>query len=301
MLYLLHPGYEVVTEISRRQDLNARGDMGPYWFALAWLARTDKNGQLATLANHFAPKRASLSLLMEYPELSGGGPSPRPVPDDYSRLYRHNRIVHVRRGPMSAVVLGGNRNRVFTFRNGDAVINAVRFASAFFGKGQFASPQIEEAGNGWRLTQSLEGPYYQPLDPPRKVNADEWEDTRSGRRRTEISTLTQSVTITPSEKGFRVRVQSKGQADVPLSLEINFREGGRFEGAVEPVPKIADAFILESGSAVYRVGQYGIRFGPGTSGHLWTQIRGADAKLPGPGVYLTGFTPFDHTIELDCV
>ena len=301
MLYLLHPGYEVVTEISRRQDLNARGDMGPYWFALAYLARHDRNGQFATLAGHFAPTRASLSLLMEYPELASGGPPLKPVPDQYTKFYRHNHLAHVRRGQMSGVILGAGRNRVFTFRNGEAVINAVRFATAFFGKGQFASAEIAESGGSWRLTQSLDGPYYQPLDPPRHVGAEDWETARRDRRRTEISQLTQSATITATQKGFRVRVQSTGQADVPLSLEINFREGGKFEGPIEAVPKIADAFVLKSGSAVYRAGQYGIRFGPGANSHLWTQVRGADMKLPGPSVYLTGFTPFDHTIEFECV
>ena len=70
MLYLLHPGYEVVTEISRRQDLNTRGDMGPYWFALAYLAQHARDGRFATLAQHFAATRASLSAVMEYPELA---------------------------------------------------------------------------------------------------------------------------------------------------------------------------------------------------------------------------------------
>jgi hypothetical protein len=299
MMYLLHPGYEVVTEISRRQDLNARGDMGPYWFALAYLAHHGKNGQFATLARHFAPTRAGLSLLMEYPELAGPGPAPQPVPDQYTKFYRHNQLVHVRRGPVSAVILGADRNRVFAFRNGDAIINAVRFASAFFGKGQFAAENIEERDGGYFLSQSLEGPYYQPLDPVRKVGPDDWGEVRAARKRTEISKLTQSATVTPTAKGFRLRVQSHGQADVPLAVEINFREGGRFEGPVETVAKIPDAFALKSGSGVYCVGSYGIRFGNGANAHMWTQVRGADAKLPGPSVYLTGFTPFDHTIEFE--
>lgn len=301
MLYLLHPGYEVVTEISRRQDLNTRGDMGPYWFALAHLARHDRNGQFAALAGHFAETRAGLSALMEYPELAAAGPAPQPVPDRYTKFYRHNQLVHVRQGPMSVVVLGAARNRACTFRNGDAVINAVRFATSFFGRGQFSAASVEELGKGWRLTQSLEGAYYQPLDPPRQVTADEWADVRRNRERTQISRLTQTATIIPGDKSVRIRVQSIGQADVPLALEINFREGGQFEGAVQPAGKDPEILLLREGTAVYRAGKNGIRFGPGAGGHTWTQIRGADAKLPGPSVYLTGFTPFDHTIELECV
>lgn len=301
MLYLLHPGYEVVTEISRRQDLNTRGDMGPYWFALAQLASRDKNGQFATLARHFAPQRASLSALMEYPELTAPGPAPQPIPDQYTKLYRHNQLVHVRHADLSAVVLGADRNRFFTFRNGEAVINAVRFATSFFGKGQFSSPRVEEIENGWRLEQSLEAAYYQPLDPARHVNADDWTTVRRERKRTEISTLTQSVTVTAGKRSSLLHVQSVGQRDVPFALEINFREGGKFEGPVEPLPDIPGAFLLKSGSAVYRQGEYGIRFGPGAAAHSWTQIRGADAKLPGPSVYLTGFTPFDQKIDFECV
>ncbi len=302
MLYLLHASYEVVTEISRRQDVNQRGDMGPYWFSLAYLARRHKSrdGRFETLADHFAPTRAGLSTLMEYPELQSPGPPQLPIPDDHCKAFPHNRLFHVRRGRMSASILAGGRSRFFTFRNGDAVVNAVRFASAFFGKGQFSAPVVEETGNEFWMKQSLEAPYYQPLDPVERVNADQWGTTRLKRRQSEICHLTQSVAISEHEKGFRVRIQSQGTKDVPLAVEINFREGGKLEGVV-PAHKVADGWILESGRGVYRAGSNAIRFGPGVRAHAYTQVRGADPKLPGPSVYLTGNTPFDHTIEFECL
>ncbi len=299
MLYLLHPGYEVVTEISRRQDLNTRGDMGPYWFALAYLAQHAREGRFAVLAQHFAATRASLSALMEYPELATSSTSPVAIPEDYRRAFPHNAFVRFRRGAMSATVLGGGRSRFFTLRQGGAVINAVRFASAFFGRGQFSSPTLIDHNGELRLNQELQAQYYQPLDPARKVNADEWADTRADRKRTEVCRLVQSATVTETPKGFRLRVRSEGTNDVPVAVEINFRPGGKFEG-VSLAPKVEDAWLASSGRMSYRVGSDVIRFGPGAAEHAYTQVRGAEAKLAGPSVYLTGFTPFDRTIEFEC-
>jgi hypothetical protein len=200
---------------------------------------------------------------------------------------------------VSATILAGERSRFFTLRNGDAVINAVRFASAFFGRGQFAAPTLNDNAGVIDLSQQLTAQYYQPLDPARKVNADEYSSTVKARRRTEICRLQQSVTVTETASGFRLRIRAHGTGNVPLAVEINFREGGALEGAT-PVAKVSDAYLLSSGKASYRVGSDIIRIGPGFSEHSYTQVRGAEPKLAGPSVYLTGLTPFDRTIDFDC-
>jgi hypothetical protein len=298
MLYLLHPDYEVVTEISRRQDRNQRGDMGSYWFSLQYMAAHDRDGRFATLARHFAPARAGLSALMEYPELLETVPL-QPVPDNYRRDFPHNHLVRIRRGPMSATILTHDNSRVFTLRNGKAVINAVRFASAFFGKAQFIPAQVDQTGRSIRLVQNLSGPYFQPFDPPRRISADEWDTTRPLRRQSEVARLEQSATIAETGRGFSVRIQAHGTNGVPLAIEINLREGGEVIGVVA-APKVQNGWLLQSGHATYRVGSDVIRFGPGTGAHAYTQVRGAEPKLEGPSVYLTGFTPFDHTLEFEC-
>ena len=300
MLYLLHPGYEVVTEISRRQDLNQRGDMGPYWFALAYLAAHANDRRFATIAQHFAPTRAGLSALMEYPELAAGTSMVSPVPENYRRAFPHNGFVRIRRGPVSATVLGGGRSRFFTLRNGEAVINAVRFASAFFGRGQFSSETLEENEKIIDLKQELQAHYYQPLDPARTVTAEDWRRLTADRKRSELCRLTQTVVITETAKGFRLRLQSFGTDNVPLAVEINFREGGKLEG-VKPAHKVEDGWLFASGQATYRMGSDTIRFGPGFAEHSYTQVRGAEPKLAGPSVYMTGLTPFDRTLDFECV
>jgi hypothetical protein len=65
-----------------------------------------------------------------------------------------------------------------------------------------------------------------------------------------------------------------------------------------PVPRVSSAYLLASGQGgAWRVGAHEIRFGPGLAEHRYTQVRGAEPKLPGTSVYLTGYTPFDHTVE----
>ncbi|MGH9627426.1 MAG: hypothetical protein ACRD7E_03560 [Bryobacteraceae bacterium] len=294
MLYLLHPGYEVVTEISRRQDVNQRGDLGSYWFTLQYLALLDGNGIYAGLADHFAPSRASLSALMEYPDLAKAGPERQAVPTDYEKEFPHLEVVRFRRGPVSATLLNG-KDRFFTLRRGEAIISAVRFTSAFYGKGQFVPSKLVKQEGNYQLTQQLEAPYYQPLDPPRRVTPEQWDDLRALREQTEISRFEQIATLAELPAGFRLRIQAHGTRNVPVTVQLNLAADTKIEGCKQ-FSRNNQAYFLESGHGVVRGGESAIRFGPGLRLHSYTDVRGAGPELPGPSIYLTGYAPFDHTL-----
>ena len=285
MLYLLHPGYEVVTEISRRQDRNARADMGGYWLPLHYLAVRDGNGRFAALAAHFAD-RARLSCMMEFPEMNAPLPAPAALPEDFERELPSIDAVRFGRGPVSATILSGD-SIFFTFRRGAAVVNAVRFASAFFGKGQFVPDKVRKQGREYVLRQQLEAPYYQPL--ARSVPPGQWSALRAERRQTQICRLRQSAAIGEIPGGFRLRLQAEGTPGVPVAVEISLRPGGRLEGV--------DSRGVISSQAVYTVGDDRVHIGPPLAEHHYTAVRGAEPQLPGDSIYLTGFTPFDHVVE----
>lgn len=298
LLYLLHGDGEVVTEISRRQDVNTRGDAGRYWFGARYVALTDRDRQLATLAESLTPANATLAAMLEYPMLTASLPAGEKLPANYEKAFPDLGIIRIRRQETSASTMLSGNSRFFSLRHGDAVINAVRFASAFFGKGQFIPEQGRKEGSAQVLTQSLRAPYYQPVD--HVVKSAGWNAVRAQRKQSQVCNLEQKATIAETSKGFRLRLQSAGTGDIPIAVEINFREGGQIEGCVKS--KIAtDSWVLQDGQGLYRSAKNQIRFGPGLGEHMFTQIRGAEPKLAGPSVYITGFTPFDRTIEFECI
>ncbi|HUQ93916.1 MAG TPA: hypothetical protein VM120_19715 [Bryobacteraceae bacterium] len=132
MFYLMHPGDELVSEISRRQDRDQRGDIGAYWFPMHYMTAQDGNPRYAWVARKYAAERAGLSLLMEYPELLRPLPAAVAPEQNYERVFPKLEIVRIRRGTRSATIMLHEDSRFFQLRNGDAVISAIRFASAFF-------------------------------------------------------------------------------------------------------------------------------------------------------------------------
>ena len=296
LLYLLHADGEVVTEISRRQDQYTRGITSGYWFPVTYLALADRDGQFATLARQ-SEAGARLSALLEYPELSRPLPAAAPLPVDFERALPDVGLARIRRGPLSATLVLGGASRFFALRYGRAVIEGVRFATAFFGKGQFIADAGEKRGNSYVFTQSLEAPYYQPLS--QTVTPDSWAETRAQRRQSEVCRLEQSAEITEHARGFRLRIRAEGTRGVPLAVEICLREGGTLQGcrAIRATP---DAHVLPGGMATYTSGANQIRFGPGEAAHEYVQVRGAEPRLAGESVYITGYTPFDRTIEFEC-
>ncbi|MCS7315571.1 MAG: hypothetical protein NZ554_08870 [Bryobacteraceae bacterium] len=296
LLYLLHPDGEVVTEISRRQDQYLRGDAASYWFALQYLALRDGDGRFAALARRYFPRQAYLSTIMEFPELLRPLPPQTPLPTDYERLFPALGIARIRRGALSATIFLRGQSRFLHMRRGAAVVEAVRMASAFFGKGQFVPQRGEKRGGSYQLEQTLEGDYLQPLDPPRRIDPEDWASSRSQRRRTQVCTLTQRATVSETASGFRLRLEVRGTERVPVAVEINLRPGGRLEGA-EAAPGVSDAWLFHGGEVRYRVGADTLAIGPGLREHAYTQVRLAEPKLQGPSLYLTGYSPLDHTVE----
>ena len=296
LMYLIHADGEVVTEISRRQDQFTRGGLAGYWFSLTYMAVTDRDGAFATMAQQ-AADGVRLSALLEYPQLSQPLPASQPLPTDYERTFSDIGIARVRRGPLSATLVLGGSSRLFSMRYGDAVVEGVRFATSFFGKGQFIPDTAVKQGGSYVFRQSLQAPYYQPL--PRTITPDTWGPTRPERQQTEINRLEQVAEVTDTAAGFRVRARAHGTNGVPLALEIAFRYGGRVEGctAVRGTP---GSYVLERGTGSYRAGRNEIRFGAGSAPHRYVQLRGAEPKLPGESVYITGFTPFDRTVTFEC-
>jgi hypothetical protein len=300
MLYLLHPDGEVVTEISRRQDLNQRGNLYNSWLGIAYLAAQDRDGQMANLARSVQAQGAGVAAFLSFPHLLDTAlPPSQALPESFEKIMPVTGLVRVRRGKLSVSILRG-RDHFFTFRYGNAVVNTVRFASAFFGKGQFAGDTLEKRGGAFVLTQRLTAGYYQPFDPPRRVTTETYDDTRSQRRQTEVCHLTSSVELTETPTGFRLRLRVTGTDEVPLAVEINLRAGGSLTGA-EKHPQFADAWVLREGYATYSLGGDRIRIGPGTAPHTYLEVRGARPRLAGPSLFLTAITPVDQVIAFEAL
>jgi hypothetical protein len=299
-LYLMHPGDELVTEISGRQDRNVVGSMGVNWLGLRYLAVKDGNGICAGLVRRHQAKHGALNQWALLPALHKDLPASEAVPSDYHRLFRSGGFARIRRGDASATILLDRKDRVFSLHKGGCVLNAVRFASAFFGKGQFVGESYRREGDAYVMEQRLRGPYYQPFADDTKVPSDPavWAATRRRREQSEVAEMVQRCRVVETSRGFEVELTSQGTDKIPVAVELNFREDVRLDG-VSVIPETSNRYLLASGTGRATVGRDTIRFGPGLGQHLYTEVRGARPKLPGPSVFLTGFTPFRHVLKFE--
>ncbi len=300
MAYLLHPNHEVVTEISLRQDLNTRSTMSKYWFSLRYLAIHDQNGLFAAMLAPLEPDGLHLPTLMEYPELSKALPVPTAIPDNYVLPLPRSGVTRIRRGKRSTTIMHKLNTRWLTLRNGEAVINGVRFAGSFFGKGQFKPTKFKAREDGYYFSQEIRGQYYQPITDPAHlpVPQDDVGRAKSYRATSEHCVIHYEGIVRETKEGFELTIEAHGTDDVPMAVEISLRPGGILSG--DGLQALGDdTHLLKSGDARYSVGNDVLVFGPGIAEHSDIQLRGAEGKLPGTSVYLTGFTPFKQVITIN--
>jgi hypothetical protein len=300
--YYLHPNGEIVTEASGRQDNSIVGTLENYYYPYRYLAIKDKNSQFAAACRlieetAFAKITGFLHYFLEDPGLWQTLPVSSPLPVDYAKVFSHSGLTRIRRGDYDGSILL-NTASFFTFHKKKVVLQGVRFASAFFGKGQFSSATMEQKDGKYILSASLEGPYFQPLPVEYLPDDGDWEKMPKTRRpQSEVQKYTAMVRIGEIEGGFELDIDIQGTDHVPLAVELIFREGGSFSG-VEGHPEMKDVQYLKERSGTYTVDGESIHFGPGIHQHQWVEIRGALPRVNAPTVFLTGFTPFHHTIRI---
>ena len=299
-LYYIHPNGEVVTEGSSRQDRGVIGKMSVYYGNYRYMSILDNNGQMAEVCRLIertnSPQALAgyLGYFLENPQISRELPTSHALPTNYVKAFPFSGLVRIRRENWDCTILSKNTSWL-TFHKGNAVLQAMRVACSFFGKGQFDSEKIEKQGDTWTLTKSLEGPYYQPFEKDKISPDGDFEKMpRYLRKQSEIQKLETTVKIIEKPQGIEVEIEMRGTDNVPVSLELIFRPGGTFNG----VEKLLNSYLLSGEKGEYVVGDDKISFGPGKIEHKGLQLRGALPAADAPTVYITGFTPFKHVISL---
>lgn len=303
MHYYIHPNGEVVTEASNRQDKGQIGTMENYYYAARYMALLDHDGEMAAICKLIEnesgsqPPQQFLDYFLAEPFLWKDLPAEKPLPVSYVKNFPYSGVVRIRRNEWDATLLTNNAGWL-TFHKKQAVLQAMRIAASFFGKGQFQTENIIVGNNRFVLTRKLEGDYFQPYPKDQiPADGDMAKMPRTNRKKSNIQYLTTTITVAEAEKGIRIDIDMSGTDRVPVSMELIFRKGGKFSG-VQPVPGKENAFLFSEEKGTYTVGSDTIHFGPGKIEHKGIQLRGALPAMDAPTVYLTGLTPFRHTLYI---
>ena len=300
--YYIHPNGEIVTEASGRQDNSIIGTLENYYYPYRYFAIKDQNPQYAAAcrlieATAFVKTTGFLQYFLEDETLWQELPKAVSLPDNYFKTFSNSNLIRIRRGDYDASILPNNP-AFFTFQKKDAVLQGIRVASAFFGKGQFTAEDYQVEKGKIHMEKSLEGPYYQPF-PKDKIPGDGvWENMpRTERALSEVQKQTTRVDIAEVEGGFELEITVEGTDHVPLVVELIFRPGGQFHN-VSPHESLNHVNFLKEGFGKYEVNGNAIEFGPAHYEHKWVDIRGGLPRVDAPSVFLTGVTPFKKKIRI---
>jgi len=303
-LYYRHANGEIATESSGRQDKYQKGHMEKYYYAYRYMAMLDNSALFSSMAlelEQTIPDKLGfwLGYMLEDEGWLGELPRASKLPDNYFRVFKGSNIVRIRRDKVDASILNSNP-AFFTFFNNQAALEAVRFASAFFGKGQFVTQNWEIKDEVVTLKQELMGPYYQPMNPEDLPGDGDWgKMPRMKRPQSEVQHQESKVTVREHNGAFELEISIVGTDNVPVAIELAFRKGGKLTGAESSPHDISEAYLSQNNQPIiYEYQGDIIRVSEGMQKHSWTQLRGALPKLDAMSVYLTGTTPFQKVLKI---
>ncbi|AXP81500.1 hypothetical protein CJ739_2427 [Mariniflexile rhizosphaerae] len=333
--YYTETNGDLVTVDSRRQDQFMNIDVSKFYLQYRYMAIRTNNSIFAHMVHvieglpSFTTDILSHALVhfMANRELQKQIPLDANVENDFEKFFAVSDLARIRRGKTSVTLFGGNDKPVIVisgrssnpnflmYRKGDAILKYMRLSTSFFRMGYFSSDGLVKEGNKYIFKETKEANYYQPLaEEYRREDADyKLSRSQDGRfwnkmdfdSRTKSNVKTQISVIEITENNGKLSMDFKvdGPPHVEVTIEMCFKEGSLLSGAQKDEN---GNYFLTSGLGELSLGSDIIEFGPGKVEH--NKIKNLDSeeytyhqgslRTNGVHVYLTGYTPFHHTMTM---
>jgi len=335
MFYYMEDNGDFVSNDSRRQDQYAARRITYFYLQYRYMAVHDNSPRFAAIAKKIELTDGfdrdilsrSLFYFLENETLRQVLPAPAALPRSYEKLFTTSHLLRIKREHTTMTLFGGvdwpviiasgrsNSPDFFSYRKGEAILKYMRLSSGFFSMGYFYSEGLTKKDSSYILHKKLEVPYYQPLPENKRRKDGDYKLSPSiddrfwnkmdfeNRPVSNVKTLDTTVTFTESNGNAELQIEIAGMDNVPVTIEMCFKEGGELAG-LNPDEK--GNYFLEEGEGLYRYGKDTIKFGPGNRAfRKITNLEGerysthfGSLRTEGMHVYITGYTPFKHTLKL---
>lgn len=333
--YYTEPNGDLVTVDSKRQDQFMSLKVTKFYLQYRYMAIRTRNPIFAYMVNTIEnlPEFTndmlsdSLAFFMENEELQQPLSVNGKIDNDFDKFFAISNLARIRRGKTSLTLFGGNDQPVqivsgrssnpnfLMYRKGNSILKYMRLSTSFFRMGYFSSNGIIKEGNKYILKETKEADYYQPLAHEfRKADGDyklsESQDGRfwnkmdfDSRIKSNVKKQITTIEITENNGVLSLDFTVEGPPNVEVTIEMCFNEESTIQGDVK---EEKNNYFLKSGLGEIVLAGDVIQFGPGKCEHLnvenldseeYTYHQGT-LRTSGKHVYITGFTPFHHKMNL---
>ncbi len=335
--FYLESNGDLVCNDSRRQDQFAPINILNFYHNYRFFAILDNNVEFAYITKFienvkgFEEKIMNdlLFYFLEEPLYKKPLPQPKSPSVNFEKFFESSNLVRIRKNDTTTTIFGGTdlpliigsgrstSPNLFAFRKGEAILKYLRFSTDFFSTGYFRSKGIKKIDGKYVLSQRIEAPYYQPLPAKFKRANGDYKHSQSTdgrfwnkmdfehRPQSNIRTLETIISVEEKNGVNELTFNTKGTDGVHVTIEFCFKEGGTFSGLIK-MEGTTDNYILPNGSGEYHFRNDTIKIGGGIyqhnklkslDGEMYTSHFGT-LRTDGIHLYLTGITPFEHTITI---
>ncbi|HSI77248.1 MAG TPA: hypothetical protein VK957_15210 [Lunatimonas sp.] len=336
--YYMEPNGDLITTDSRRQDQYSHRSIVGQYLHYRFLAIHDQDGTFANIVSMIEGfpgfdkviVNEALFYFMENETLIGDLPEPTALPTIFEKVFKTSSLARIRREDTTVTIFGGvdwpliiasGRSvspNFFSYRKGNAVLKHMRMSAGFFSMGFFRSQGLRQEGNTYVLYQKLEAPYYQPLPEELRNKEGDYKLTPSidgrfwskmafdQRPVSNVKSLESKLSITEENGKVTLDFEIDGLEGVEVTIELCFDVSGTLSGTI-PSSIGEDNYFLPAGRGSFECGGDTIQFGHGIKQHERIvrldgeqySVHFGTLRTEGKHVYLTGITPFEHTLTFE--